>query len=74
MARAAVLLPATGAAGTVLVDVSMPDPLEVVEVADGVLQAAAARPTATMPRAANSLRTLRGYPRGLAGALAPMAG
>ena len=47
--------------------------LDVVEVADGVLlHADAPTPTATTPKATSSLRTLRGYPRGPAGALAPL--
>lgn len=43
-------------------------------VADGVVeQADTPTPTATAPRAASSLRTLRGYPREQPGAPAPVA-
>ncbi len=68
------LFPVTGAAGRLVVDAALFRKLDdVVEVADGVLlQADTPMPTATAPRAASSLRTLRGYPRGHAGAFAPV--
>src|ERR1019366_10373504 len=67
------LLPVTGTAGSDVVDALGCVTLDVVEVAGGVLlHADAPTPTATTPKATSSLRTLRGYPRGPAGALAPL--
>lgn len=70
---AALLLPATGAVGSVVVAASLLGAVElVVEVADDdPAHADDPKPTATRPRATNSLRTLRGYPGGRGDTLAP---